>query len=497
MSFPSPSARLSTLAWLLVGLGLVLRMRQFAEFPSLWMDEAMLAVNVVERSFRELLAPLEYNQGAPLGFLFLQKVAYLLFGPGDAALRVVPMVAACAALPIFASLAISWLGAGGLVAVALMALSNPLVDYAVEAKQYAVDVLVVVALWRVGLPWLQARAGGRDFLVLAAAGALAVWCSHPAVFALSGLGLVVACDTVARRDIRSWTMSAGVLAAWSVSLAAAHSVSLAGLAANTALLDYWQAYFLPWRDAEAGRWLLGALGGGLRDAAGFRQFGAAGALACLGSLSLLWRTPRVAVLVLAPVAVALVASALRLYPFAQRLLLFAAPIAFVLVAAGIAEAARLASRLHGKLGPAVLVGLALLVLVEPARSAVELARHPQHGENLRPALEHLLSRREPGDGVYVYYGAKPAFRFYSRLYPLAVEGLVLGRAHRSDPASYLTELAPLRSRPRGWLVVSHVCPVCSVDEKSYLLDALDRMGRRVDSFETTGAGVYLFEFATP
>lgn len=287
-----------------------------------------------------------------------------------------------------------------------------------------------------------------------------------------------------------------MLAVWSVSLAILHAVSWKGLAANAKLVEYWSAWFLPWdHGASVGPWLSWALRGAISEGAGLGPAGPVALLAVVGAAALTRNRPRVVVVVAVPLLVALLASALRLYPFAQRLLLFAAPIAFVLVAAGVDALAAIASRLRPGLEFPVRVLLAVLVLVQPVRLAFAQAWRPPQGEHLRPALEYLLAHRQPGDGVYVYYGAKPAFRFYSHAYRFEREGLLLGRAHRGDPPAYLGELDPLRSRPRGWLVFAHACPNCPLDEKTYLLGALEKMGTRVDAFDTNGAGVYLFEFS--
>jgi len=38
-----------------------------------WLDEAMLALNLEQRSFFGLLDPLDYNLRVPLGFLFIER----------------------------------------------------------------------------------------------------------------------------------------------------------------------------------------------------------------------------------------------------------------------------------------------------------------------------------------------------------------------------------------------------------------------------------------
>src|SRR5262245_3089465 len=59
----------------LVGLGVGLRTVPLVQNRNLWIDEAMLALNLVERSPARLLEPLGWNQGAPAGFLLLTKLA--------------------------------------------------------------------------------------------------------------------------------------------------------------------------------------------------------------------------------------------------------------------------------------------------------------------------------------------------------------------------------------------------------------------------------------
>ena len=82
--------------------GSALRIAPFLIDRSLWLDEAKLALNVLERSPAQLFAPLDYDQAAPVGFLLLEKRAVMAFGEGERALRLVPLIAGLGALWLFA-----------------------------------------------------------------------------------------------------------------------------------------------------------------------------------------------------------------------------------------------------------------------------------------------------------------------------------------------------------------------------------------------------------
>ena len=87
------SRRAKAVAWILCLIGMVLRVREYLGGRALWRDEASLALNLVHRSFAQLLQPLDHDQGAPVGFLWACKLATTLFGYGEYALRLVPLLA--------------------------------------------------------------------------------------------------------------------------------------------------------------------------------------------------------------------------------------------------------------------------------------------------------------------------------------------------------------------------------------------------------------------
>src|SRR5438874_1308321 len=73
-------------------LGAADQLRAFLFARSLWLDEASVVLNITRRSFRGLLKPLSYAQGAPVGWLWVEHASIRVFGNNEHALRAVPFV---------------------------------------------------------------------------------------------------------------------------------------------------------------------------------------------------------------------------------------------------------------------------------------------------------------------------------------------------------------------------------------------------------------------
>ena len=63
--------------------GTALKIQQWYFSRPLWLDEEMVLLNVRDRSFGELTGALWLSQAAPIGWLWLQRVAVLAFGTDD------------------------------------------------------------------------------------------------------------------------------------------------------------------------------------------------------------------------------------------------------------------------------------------------------------------------------------------------------------------------------------------------------------------------------
>ncbi len=104
-SFPalSPRSRLwpaLTLAAVLVGCAL--RLLRWVDDPGLWLDEAYLSINLIDKSLSDIFGTLQLHQSAPPGFLASRKDRGGDFGDGEWALRLPPLVASLASVVLFA-----------------------------------------------------------------------------------------------------------------------------------------------------------------------------------------------------------------------------------------------------------------------------------------------------------------------------------------------------------------------------------------------------------
>jgi hypothetical protein len=482
--------------WLLVALvvlGTSLRVVPMAQNRDLWFDEAMLALNLVERTPAGLLEPLSWNQGAPAGFLLATKAAITAVGASERGLRLLPFVASVLGLAGFAWVSRRVLAPpAAALALALFAVNPVLTSYAAECKQYAVDAAAAVGLLGASLALLRGAAEGWRYAALGACGAAAVWFSHPGAFVLGGIGTALLADAALARDRRRLTAAAAAVACWFASFVACYALTLKQLGTSRYLLDYWAGHFLPVPPTGPGDavWLVDhavdffVYPGGLGESE-FALGGLAALLGLVGAAGLWRRRWPLAVALVLPAALALAASGAQKYPFAGRLLLFLVPLALLAVAEGACRVAACLRAAHPAAGPLL---VALLLLGSALEAAQSVKRPPRH-EQITEVLGELRARLRAGDRVYLYYGGVPAFTFYTRDNPLPVP-VTVGTESRADRTGYRDELRRFAGEPRVWVVFAHRYR----DEESLLRAYAEALGECRDEVRRPGAAAYLYDF---
>ncbi len=501
-------SQVSCLTLLLV-TGSVLRAAPFLLDRSLWLDEAKLALNVLERSPAQLFGPLDYDQAAPVGFLLLEKQAVVAFGEGERALRLVPLLAGVASLWLFFLVARRWLSpAESLLALALFALAQPLVYYATEVKQYSTDVFVALALvWTAGRA-LDARP--HALWALVPAGVLGVWLSHPAVFVAAGAGLTLVLSSWLRGARRRASLFAAVAAAWGASFAADYALVLSRSDPKGFLVRFWADGFpaLPPRSLADLLWPVRTFFGFFVDPAGLGLAGLAAAAFVMGCVRYGRSEPRALALLVSPALLTLLAALVHRYPFPTsgsldsyplpgRIVLFLVPEAMILVAAGIGGVARTADRDLRVLG-GVMAGFLLVSL------AVDAASRPAHRirlHELRPLVAAVARDGRPDDVLVLNTRAMPVFRYYVRRLE-AGSGFV-DRLHVAElPGTnrwsvYEERLQALPGGSRVWVLYAHHPSWRTQQDEAFVLHVLARRGQ-LDREETApGASLHLFTIREP
>jgi hypothetical protein len=482
---------------LLVLLGAVLRIYQYAADRSLWLDEAALAHNIIQRGFGHLAAPLDFAQLAPLGFLWLEKCAVLLLGSSEYALRLLPLLASLAALVLFALVARRILpGIATPFALFLFATAPQLIYFASETKQYAFDTAGALAIVLLALVAREHPLSVRRAVVFGIIGGLLPWFTQPSIFVLAAAAAYLLFTGPHTGRTRTLTAYVPMLALWTIGAALAAWHGLHSLAPGDAayLRTFWHPAFLPVQSGVAAslQWISDLARGAFQWHFAPRLPWVALALFVLGAVYFALRVRALLVLVLGPIVFALAASALHLYPVFSRLTLFVAPSLFLTVGAG----AALLLAVAGERPVARVAAFAALGII--ALLSLTTARYlPILREELRPVAQFVALHRKPGDTIYVYYGAAQAFRYYAPREGIPDTAFTVGACARTDWRGYTAQLDSLRGRPRVWLVLSHPFLRGGIREDSLFTTYLAHIGHRVEGVATYGALGALYDLRGP
>src|SRR5712692_10219939 len=500
----SLSSSSTTFLWIIISWGALLRLIPYLFNRSLWLDESMLALNVINRSFFQLLKPLDYNQGSPLGFLMLERLAVQVFGTSEYTLRLFPLFCGILSILLFYRLAKLCVTPKAVpIALGLFAISGPLVYYSSEAKQYSSDVAIALLLFSAAIYYKSRELTPRRIAGFGLLGAASVWFSHPSLFILAGIGTSLTLFCLAGKG---WTTRIGSLAivysAWALSFACCYLISLRQLSNNQALLYEWSFGFVPspLLSLVAVDWFINAFFVIFRKPVGLELTGIAVLTFLVGCISMFSNKREELFILMSPILLVLLAAGFHKYPFSARMLLFIVPGLLLFIAEG-AEEIRCRTRDETPIIGACVIGLLFFhpllsssyQLIKPSTGSLPLGVQSvgHTREEIKPVMNYVKEHGHEGDVLYVFDGAKPAFLYYAPKYRLNEMNYVLGRAsawtdHWED---YEKDIDQLRGHRRVWLLNTHI----RGQEEKFFLYLLDRRGTRLDYFKSVGAIVYLYD----
>ncbi len=482
----------------IITYGIVVRLCEYLANRSLWMDEAVLTANIVRKSFLQFITqPMEGGQAAPLGFLWLTKAITTVFGTSEYALRALPLICGIAAIFVFRKLLIKVSSkTAALIALALFSISVILVWHAAEFKQYSSDVLVFLSLLLWGTSLLEKKLTVKNSLCAGAIGAVAIWLSYPAVFALGAIWIVLFCDRFSRQE---WPQIANLclsLILWEISFVTMYVFSL-NVIDPMMLHQYWADFFMPVsfsyleNQLRTARHLLGifyspgALNQVLLSAVAF----------VTGACAIYKKEGPILFLLLLPLALVWIASGLHQYPFGARLLLFYAPVLYLFIAEG------LSFFIHRPAYSSKIIGIILSAAISwypLTNTRQQLGGAAIYSEDIKPILNYVKNQRQKNDTIYVYYNARSAFAYYAPIYGFDQKMCIEGISYQEGPKGWerlRADLGQLKQYRRVWVIFSYYYFSGMREEKYFMMRYLDSIGTRQDMIKTDDGSAYLYEFS--
>src|SRR5258706_3244082 len=478
------------MAYLIIVLGSLIRIVEYLSNRSLWVDEAFLALNVIQKNALELTRPLIYDQHAPIGFLWLERLLYELFGQGELVLRLPPLLFGIASIYLFKKFADNYFSSiFSLLALSIFSFSDLLIRYSTELKQYSIGVAVAITLYLIAFK--------NNRLLLFVVGVLGLFLSHSPVFILIPIAIVYSIPLIKKHDFKNLTIWGLMVLSWVLLFYILYGYDVSSAYQNTSFLREWPYFRLSvLKPASL-----------IYDFQGFliifeELLGSLSAwveiiLLFLGAHFYFKKDKKTFTLLILPLVLGLIASGFHKYPFTTRLFLYAVPALIILIVKGAELTFEFVKKASEKW--LFLAVVAVLLIPSMILSGWRLFK-PSQIQEIKRILSYYQMNRKPNDFTYAYYASEAPLYYYMHQYGINREDFFLGTISREDWPKYIQEIDKvIMGKRRVWFIFSHV--IVSRDtvwgpmnEEEYILNHLDKKGKRIENFRTTGASIYLYEF---
>lgn len=518
------------LPWIIIFIGIALRLVRYLYNPSLWFDESDTAIDIISRTLADLINPSpDWSIKYPYGFLIIEKLATQFFGNSEYALRLFPFVSGIISLFLFYKIAGHYLRPKAvLIALGLFAILDPLIYYSSELKPYSSDLTFALLIYIASI-YIESRKLNVPRIILhGILGAIIVWFSHPSIFVLAGTGSILSIYSLSRKE---WSRLAGLLTIslmWALSFIACYFIYIKKLQLNFDMsvedLLMIERSFVPFPPKSLNdlKWIIDSFFEVFNNPVGLTFTGIAAFTFLLGCLSLFHDNKEKFYLLISPILFTMLASILHQYPFKGRLIVFLIPFILLFIAEGV-EYVREKISVKSAVPGMVLVGI---FFIYPLSWAAYHAKTPSSAEEIRPVIRYIENHWEKDDVIYVHYYPQYAFEYYTKFHPAKYlfdeNNCIIGiaprgwyRTWRKQQVSkyyspdqkitqssaeifkeYIKDLDKLKGHKRVWVLFTSNIVKDGINEEKFLVYHLDTTGKRLDSFGRSGiADVYLYDLS--
>jgi len=427
---------------ILILYSMYVRVRMYMLGITLWIDEAFLAENIVDRTMAEMLTPPLVNlQTAPALYLIVVKTLTLLFGTSEAVLRVFSFAALVLMLIVQYALMRRAFKISALYSLFSVAVSSTFLffmQHSNELKPYTGDAAFVLLVLLGYYFYREGKLGQglRGAVLLALICAACMLFSTPAAFAAGAVFIVEFLLKCIRKDkeavIRLIIAGLVFIAIFALN----YMLWLRPIATNEGMVDYWEGYILNLNIFAPGAFrhnyeLITYLFGPVWHAIWILlPFSVAGFALSLAKRNVYTLATGVFFVLL------LIASSIEKYPIADRLWLFLYAIIFIYAFIFIDK---LRLEIEGGafvkiIQRAIPLFFAFLLLV-PNLSFPAFGRGEEWtlvpGNQANPLIAHVEENIEDGEMLYSFHLANYILRFKngyhtSRIGNVAYDNIIFG-----------------------------------------------------------------------
>ena len=436
-------------------LGILISLINLFHNTSLGLDQACLALNIVSRSYMELLTPLADGQSAPIGFLFTEKLLTNIFGPYDWVLRIFPFFSFILAIflffilnnKLFKSIKIA------LFSCALLSLNFTLINYSTEVKQYSIDVLVAISIVLSCLNFKENK-HKLSILLHTTIGAIAIWFSNIAVIMLVTAAIYNVYYSLFNNNKKEFSIFIPI-SIWLTSFIIYYVLFIFNNPHTDYMINYWDAHFLPNNifSKEFYVFLYHKIIMIFANLILNNNLWVIALASYSFGILLLLKTKQINILYILsfPILVHLGLSFYHLYPFEGRFLLYQIPFIITIISYSI-----ISISIYFKNSHVFKIIILISLLISTLWSFKLIENSISSVEEIKKSLSFVNTHISSADHIYVYYSSAPAFKFYINNYHnIKKENKIhFGSFSRSNREKYISEITRIPNN--AWLIFSHM-----------------------------------------
>ncbi len=399
-------------AQLLLLLGFSLATIQWLMNRSVWLDEAYLALSILQKSRVELLGELYYHQVAPILFLQFEKSFANLLPNSEIGLRLFPFISYCLSIVLFFNIIhIVFKNAyTRLFALSLFVFNPTLIYYSSEIKQYMSDVLVLLMLFYATL--IHFKTEKHKYYWLTALGSMSIFLSNIAPIVLFTEGVYLLYDNWQNKK-NNWRYFISMCLAWAIVFAFYYAFFIHNHTSKTLMINYWSNNngFVPINPLKKAFYatinekmmtLFSTFWGVYNRYLLIILF-------LIGNFILI-KNKKIGIfcLVFTPIATHWLLSGCQLYPFDLRLVLYLCPVIILAIAVGFDAVLNRLFKPNFPLKQSLLTAFIALLIVLPFLK-IQL---PIKNEKFKECLKFMDENQTENAPIYVSYYASPPFYYY-------------------------------------------------------------------------------------